>query len=79
MRLGPDPQPGQAGRGRLDPGLRDDTTEGVDQGCVMGVGMGIDPQGQEQGWVVTIPEPATLVLLQLGVLALIKRRKQSCG
>lgn len=37
------------------------------------VGQGIDPHGNYQGWVVTIPEPATMLLFGLGGLVL--RRK----
>jgi len=40
------------------------------------VGVGIDSGGHEQGWAVTVPEPATVVLLQLGALVFFKRRRQ---
>lgn len=39
------------------------------------VGFGINPDGYEEAWIATIPEPATLSLLALGGLALRKRRK----
>ncbi|MEN6386953.1 MAG: PEP-CTERM sorting domain-containing protein [Phycisphaerales bacterium] len=32
------------------------------------VGYGFNPQGFEEGWIVTIPEPATILLLTLGGL-----------
>jgi len=37
------------------------------------VGRGINPDGHEEGWIATIPEPATLVLLGLGTALLRKR------
>jgi len=42
-------------------------------GTVM-VGNGINPSGVEEAWMATIPEPATIILLALGGLAL--RRRQ---
>jgi uncharacterized membrane protein len=41
------------------------------------VGIGIDPFGQQRGWIATIPEPATLPLLGLGALPLRRRRRAS--
>jgi len=38
------------------------------------VGGGINPDGHPEGWVATIPEPATLILLGLGTALLRKRR-----
>ena len=38
------------------------------------VGEGIDPQNHNQAWVATIPEPSTIVLAALGVLALLACR-----
>jgi len=40
------------------------------------VGLGTNPSGETQGWVVVIPEPATLTLLTLGGLAVVGRRKR---
>jgi uncharacterized membrane protein len=31
------------------------------------VGYGINPQGQSEGWVVTLPEPTTVMILLLGI------------
>ncbi|MFC1737983.1 PEP-CTERM sorting domain-containing protein [Planctomycetota bacterium] len=38
------------------------------------VGMGINPDGYEEAWIVTIPEPATVFLLGLGVVMLRRKR-----
>ena len=38
------------------------------------VGYGINPDGEPQAWIVTIPEPSTLMLLALGGLVLLRRR-----
>lgn len=38
---------------------------GVSAGGETIVGYGIDPEGHTQGWIATIPEPATLVLMGL--------------
>jgi len=40
------------------------------------VGAGISPFGETQGWVVVVPEPATLSLLTLGGLAVLRRRSR---
>ena len=40
------------------------------------VGNGINPDGVEEGWIATIPEPATLILFALGGIAL---RRQNRG
>ena len=37
-------------------------------------GTGHNPSGSQEGWIATIPEPATLSLLALGDLALLRRR-----
>jgi len=39
------------------------------------VGYGINPAGFTEGWIATIPEPATFLLLSLGGLALLRARK----
>ncbi len=38
------------------------------------VGQGVNPDGYNEGWIVTIPEPATLLLLAMGVLLTRKRK-----
>jgi uncharacterized membrane protein len=38
------------------------------------VGLGINPQGGFEAWRVILPEPASLVLLALGGLAVVRRR-----
>ena len=38
-------------------------------------GLGFDPHGNTQGWIATIPEPATGVLLGLGLAALARRAR----
>jgi len=39
------------------------------------VGNGIDPEGHSQGWIATLPEPTTLVLLAVGGLLALRRRR----
>jgi hypothetical protein len=39
------------------------------------VGAGIDPSGQTEGWIVTIPEPGTGLLVMAGVLGLAVARR----
>ena len=39
------------------------------------VGVGINPLGDTEAWVATIPEPATLLLFGLGGLALRRKRR----
>lgn len=57
-------------------GWRLDEATGIsDDGRVI-VGNGKNPRGNMDGWVAVIPEPATLSLLALGGLAVIRRRKQ---
>jgi len=40
------------------------------------VGIGINPNGDTEGWIANIPEITTMTLLGLGGLALIRRRSQ---
>ena len=40
------------------------------------VGQGINPNGDTEAWIATLPEPATLSLLVLGGLALMRRRRK---
>ena len=40
------------------------------------VGYGVNPYGCEEAWVATVPEPATLLLLVLGGLALRRKRRK---
>ena len=39
------------------------------------VGTGVNPSGFNEGWIATIPEPATLSLLALGGLLAARRRR----
>jgi probable HAF family extracellular repeat protein len=41
------------------------------------VGWGYDPSGNIEGWVATLPEPATLLLLALGGLVVLRRRDRA--
>lgn len=41
------------------------------------VGTGLNPLGQPEGWIVVIPEPATCVLLAVGLLPAVTRRRRS--
>jgi probable HAF family extracellular repeat protein len=40
------------------------------------VGIGINPDGYTEAWIATIPEPATLFLLGLGSLAMLRKRRK---
>jgi probable HAF family extracellular repeat protein len=40
------------------------------------VGYGINPDGNKEAWIATIPEPATLGVLALGGLAVLRRRRR---
>jgi len=41
------------------------------------VGYGVNPLGRDEGWVVVLPEPATLSLLAAGLSALLMRRRRA--
>jgi probable HAF family extracellular repeat protein len=47
-----------------------------DDGRVI-VGSGLNPDGRLEAWKATIPEPATLGMLALGGLAMLRRRRSS--
>ena len=49
-------------------------TDISDDGHVI-VGYGINPAGDREAWVATIPEPATMSFLALGSLVLCMRRR----
>ncbi|MBI4578164.1 MAG: PEP-CTERM sorting domain-containing protein [Planctomycetes bacterium] len=64
--------PGLAPR-PVPPGWRLDEATGIsDDGCTI-VGYGSGPLGLSEGWVVTIPEPATLLLLAIGIASRSRR------
>ncbi|GAG48944.1 unnamed protein product, partial [marine sediment metagenome] len=37
-------------------------------------GTGVNPNGDQEGWVAVVPEPSTLLLLTLAGLSTIRRR-----
>ncbi|HUU92280.1 MAG TPA: PEP-CTERM sorting domain-containing protein [Phycisphaerae bacterium] len=41
------------------------------------VGIGWNPQGQQEAWRAVLPEPATLALVALGAAALVRRRRRA--
>ncbi len=40
------------------------------------IGYGIDPSGQTEAWIATVPEPVSLGLMVLGAVALVRTRRQ---
>ena len=48
---------------------------GISPGGLTIVGDGYNPSGHTEAWVATIPEPATLLLLGLGGLALLRKHR----
>ncbi len=50
-------------------------TDISDDGTVI-VGHGVNPLGDVEAWVAVIPEPATLAMLALGGLALLRRKRK---
>ena len=51
------------------------SAEGISDDGLTIVGYGLNPDGYTEGWIATIPEPATLFLLTLGTLFLRKHNK----
>ena len=54
-------------------GLAEDWTIS-DDGLTI-VGYGSNPNGSREAWIATIPEPASVALLSLGGVALLRRRR----
>ena len=52
------------------------SAEGISADGLTIVGTGVDPNGDREAWVAVLPEPATLSLLALGGLALLRRRSK---
>jgi probable HAF family extracellular repeat protein len=46
---------------------------GISANGLVITGYGINPNGREEAWIATIPEPATILLLGLGSMALRKK------
>lgn len=56
-------------------GWRLEQANGVSADGLTIVGLGKNPAGHTEAWVATLPEPATLSLLALGGLVLLRRRR----
>lgn len=52
-----------------------DTAYGISADGLTFVGYGYNPSGDTEAWVATVPEPATIILLALGGLALLRNRR----
>ena len=48
--------------------------KGVSYDGTVIIGNGTNPDGEPEGWIVTIPEPTILPLMALGILATVRRR-----
>jgi len=53
-----------------------DMVSGISSDGLTFVGRGINPDGYQEAWIATIPEPCTLSLLALGGLAILSKRKR---
>jgi hypothetical protein len=51
------------------------TANGISNDGLTIAGCGINPDGYDEAWIATIPEPGTLFLFGLGALALRRKRR----